>query len=56
MANAIGDANGVDLNSASEQQLEHVGGLGQERARRIVSERPFRNWDDLKRIPGLATS
>ncbi|MGZ4814422.1 MAG: ComEA family DNA-binding protein [Terriglobales bacterium] len=48
MPGAIGDAKGIDLNSASEQELEQVGGIGPERARRIVEQRPFQSWDDLK--------
>lgn len=35
MSNAIDNARGIDLNSASEQDLERVGGLGRERAQRI---------------------
>ncbi len=54
MPGAIGDANGIDLNSASEQDLARVGGIGQERARRIVDARPFRSWDDLKRVEGFS--
>ena len=54
MPGAIGDAKGVDLNSASEQELEQVGGLGRERAQRIVKARPLRSWDDLKRIEGFS--
>jgi DNA uptake protein ComE-like DNA-binding protein len=54
MASAIGDANGVDLNQASEQELDQVGGLGRERAQRIVQNRPFRSWDDLKRVEGFS--
>lgn len=50
MSDAIGSANGIDLNSASEQQLEHVGGLGRERAHRIVENRPFGSFEDLKKI------
>ncbi len=50
---AIGKASGVDLNSADEQDLERVGGLGRERARRIVENRPFDSWDDVKRIEGF---
>jgi DNA uptake protein ComE-like DNA-binding protein len=53
MANAIGDAQGVDLNSADERALERVGGLGPERARRLIENRPFRSWDDLHRIEGF---
>jgi competence protein ComEA len=54
MSSAIGDAQGVDLNSADESQLEKVGGLGVERARRLVQNRPYRSWDDLKRIDGFS--
>jgi competence protein ComEA len=54
MADAIGDARGVDLNTASEQQLEKVGGLGRERARRIVENRPFHSFDDMKRLEGFS--
>jgi DNA uptake protein ComE-like DNA-binding protein len=54
MASAIGDAKGVNLNSASPEELDRVGGLGQERARRIVESRPFRSWDDLKRVEGFS--
>jgi DNA uptake protein ComE-like DNA-binding protein len=32
MSNAIGDAKGVDLNTASQDELEKVGGLGSDRA------------------------
>jgi len=54
MSSAIGNANNVDLNSASEQELENVGGLGRERARRIVQSRPLNSWDDVKRIEGFS--
>ncbi len=54
MASAIGNANGVDLNSASAEELDQVGGIGQERAQRIVQQRPFRSWDDLKRVEGFS--
>jgi len=54
MSSAIGDAKRVDLNAASEQDLEKVGGLGRERAERIVQSRPFQNWDDVKAIEGFS--
>jgi DNA uptake protein ComE-like DNA-binding protein len=54
MPGAIGDANGVDLNSASREELERVGGLGRDRAERIVRQRPIRSWEDLKRIDGFS--
>lgn len=54
MSSAIGNARGIDLNSASEEDLERVGGLGRERAQRIVQSRPFESWDDVKRIEGFS--
>ena len=53
MSSAIGNAKGVDINSASEQELQQVGGLGPERAQRIVQSRPFRDWDELKSVEGF---
>jgi DNA uptake protein ComE-like DNA-binding protein len=54
MAGAIGDAKGIDLNSGSQQELERVGGLGQDRARRIINARPLNSWDDVKNIEGFS--
>ena len=54
MPGAIGDANGVDLNTASQDQLEQVGGLGKERARQIIEARPLDSWEDVKRIEGFS--
>lgn len=53
MGSAIGDAKGVDLNHASEEELDRVGGLGHDRVRRILDHRPFRSWDELKRVDGF---
>jgi hypothetical protein len=50
---AIGEAKGVDINHASEDELKRVGGLGEERAKRLIQNRPFRSWDDLKRVERL---
>lgn len=54
MSSAIGDAKGVDLNTASQDELEKVGGLGRDRAARIVHSRPLNGWDDVKRIEGFS--
>jgi Helix-hairpin-helix motif len=54
MPGAIGDANGVDLNRASADELERVGGLGRERAQRIIQARPLNSWEDVKRIEGFS--
>jgi DNA uptake protein ComE-like DNA-binding protein len=53
MAGAIGSAEAVDLNKASEQDLQRVGGIGEERAKRLVENRPFQSWDDLKKVEGF---
>ncbi len=53
MTGAIGVANNVDLNSASAEELDRIGGLGHERVQRIVENRPFRSWEDLRRVEGF---
>lgn len=53
MSSAIGNAQGVDLNSASPEDLDRVGGLGRDRVERIVQNRPFRSWDDLRDVEGF---
>lgn len=48
---------GVDVNKATEAQLDGVKGLGPAMTRRILEERqkgPFRGWADLiARVPGF---
>jgi competence protein ComEA len=53
MTSAIGNASGVDLNAASPEQLDRIGGLGHDRVERIVQNRPFRSWDDLRKVDGF---
>jgi competence protein ComEA len=53
MTGAIGEAKNVDLNSASAEELDRIGGLGHERVQRIVENRPFRSWEDLRRVEGF---
>ena len=43
----------LDLNHASEEQLDLEVGLGPERARRLVENRPLASWDDVARIEGF---
>ena len=47
----------VDLNSASEAQLDTLPGVGPATAQKIVADRtangPFRRVDDLMRVPGI---
>lgn len=53
MSSAIGNARSVDLNAASPDELDRIGGLGHDRVQRIIDNRPFRSWDDVKRIEGF---
>jgi uncharacterized protein (TIGR02284 family) len=43
----------IDLNSATQQELEKMPGIGPQRARLLLRRRPFSGFDDLKRVPGL---
>lgn len=47
---APGEASGVvDINSASQSKLETLPGVGESTARRIISERPYAEREDLVR-------
>ena len=47
----------MDLNTATEQDLTVIQGIGKDNAKKIVQHRLqngcFKTWDDLKRVPGL---
>jgi competence ComEA-like helix-hairpin-helix protein len=47
----------MDLNTATEQELTVIQGIGKDLAKKIVQHRlqngSFKTWEDLKRIPGL---
>lgn len=51
---AIGDAKGMDLNTASREQLEQIGGIKGERSERLVEGRPYRSWEDVEKVPGFS--
>ncbi|HYG33286.1 MAG TPA: helix-hairpin-helix domain-containing protein [Clostridia bacterium] len=43
----------IDLNTANEQDLAAIPWIGHERAREIISHRPFMHMDDVRRLPGF---
>jgi competence ComEA-like helix-hairpin-helix protein len=44
----------IDINSASQEELESLPGIGPTLARRIIEGRPYRTVDDLLRVKGIA--
>ncbi len=56
---STGSAHALELNTATQRQLEQLDGIGATMARRIVEERrrdgDFRHWDDLRqRVRGIS--
>ena len=43
----------IDINTATEKELTTVPGIGHVMAARIITARPFRSADDLKRVSGI---
>jgi competence ComEA-like helix-hairpin-helix protein len=43
----------LNLNTASEAELQRLPGVGPSLAARIVAARPFATIDDLRRVPGI---
>ncbi len=48
-----GDLLAVDVNSASEEELECITHIGPSRARDLISLRPFSSIEDLQRVGGI---
>jgi len=51
----------LDLNTATEQELAGIQGIGRDNAKKIVDHRnqngrAFKSWEDLKGIPGMPGS
>ncbi|NJK41303.1 MAG: ComEA family DNA-binding protein [Acaryochloridaceae cyanobacterium SU_2_1] len=43
----------VNINTASQSELETLPGAGPQLARQIIEHRPFRSLADLDRVPGI---
>ncbi len=43
----------VDINTATEDQLEGIPGIGPVLSQRIIAARPFRSADDLRHVKGI---
>ena len=46
----------LDINSASEAEIENIQGIGPVLAQRIIAARPFKSADDLRRVKGIGDS
>ena len=43
----------IDLNTATQAELETLPDIGPVLAQRVISARPFGDLEDLKRVPGI---
>ena len=50
----------LDLNTATEQELSAIQGIGKDNAKKIVEYRnengPFESWEGLKHLPVMSAS
>jgi competence protein ComEA len=49
------DGQPIDINTATEAELESLPGVGPEIAREIIDGRPYGSVDELLRIKGIGT-
>lgn len=43
----------VNVNTATQEELETIPGVGSSLAKRIIAERPFKRIDDIHRVKGI---
>lgn len=43
----------INLNTADINDLQRVSGLGHTRAQYIFEHRPYKDWEDVKKVPGF---
>ena len=46
-------SNKLDVNTATQEQLEKLPGIGETLAKRIIEARPFKSPDDLRHVKGI---
>lgn len=46
----------VNINTASQDELESIPGIGPTRAAQIIAGRPYGSVDELEKIPGIGRS
>jgi competence ComEA-like helix-hairpin-helix protein len=49
----IASSNKLDINTASEAEIEDLPGIGSVMAQRIIAARPFKGADDLRNVKGI---
>src|SRR5438309_325637 len=49
----IGGCSNFDLNSAHEEDLAEIPGIGPDLARAIINARPFETMEEVAKVPGI---
>lgn len=44
----------TDLNTATSEELARLPGIGADKAWDLMQHRPYRDWEDVRRIPGFS--